>query len=394
MKKRLTFFTVSSLILVLAIGGLVYALNMTPNDSYPHTQDFESEKAELDSAIEGLETEIEKNRTLYEEESVKLSIQEQELIELQQEAYNQSLVIEETAKAIDAKKEEIEIKQKEVEEAQKDVEDQIKILRQRLRTMYKFGKTGYLQILLKSDSLINAMTRLDRVRLLTQYDKELLASLKLSKEKLVIAKGILEKEEAELEVLQEEQIKQKEALETTYEQVLVKKKQTLANIDALNRQKQQLEKEQAFFDEQLQDLISKQEYKGGAMGWPLDLEYNYITSFFGPRRVPIAGASTNHGAIDIAVPTGQNIYSVLDGVVILSNYSYGYGNYVVVDHGGGITTLYAHASERYVYAGDSVSKGQAIAAAGSTGISTGPHLHFEVRVNGTRIDPLEYVVIP
>lgn len=392
MKKK--FIITITIISSVLITSLIYAVSLNPDIYQGLKQDNLDDEAKITESIDNLEVEIKKVRELYEEQSTKLSVQEQELIELQQQAYRQSELISQTENAIEEKQVQIDLKQEEVKKAQVEIDVQIKILRKRLRTMYKFGKTGYLQIVLKSDSIVNAMTRLDRIRLLTEYDKELLSNLKIAKDKLVIAKNNLVEEQKKLQNLKEEQIVQKEELEKTYDQVLVKKRQTLSNIEALQRQKEQLEKEQSFLDERLKRMVSQRAYVGGAMGWPLDLGYNYITSYFGPRRAPIEGASTDHGAIDIAVPTGENIYSALDGIVIVSEYSYGYGNYVVVDHGGGITTLYAHASQRYVSAGDSVSQGEPIAAAGSTGYSTGPHLHFEIRINGVRVDPLDYVVVP
>ncbi len=398
MKKNINQVNKTFLIMLIFTGaifsGTYIFASILPLDKLNHDKKPDGEIEKLEDEQEAINNTIEETKAQYQEQVQKYSKQEQELAFLQDKIANQLSVIEETEIKIRAKIVEVDEKKLEVENAQKEVDEHIVALRKRLRTMYKFGKTGYLQIILKSESLVNALTRLDRIRFLTEYDRDMLENLKLLKESLLIKQKSLELEQKELEDLKEEQIQQKEALELSYEQELVKKQNIFNNIEVLERQKEQLEAESRQIAETLRQMRIKRDYVGGTMAWPLDLKNNIITSFFGKRRSPIAGASTNHGAIDIAAPTGDNIYSALAGEVIASEHSYGYGNFVMVDHGGGIVTLYAHASERLVIVGDEVAKGEVIAKVGSTGISTGPHLHFEVRVNGSRVDPLDYVVAP
>ena len=124
--------------------------------------------------------------------------------------------------------------------------------------------------------------------------------------------------------------------------------------------------------------------------WPCPAS-RYITSYFGRRVHPVYKTVKVHNGLDIGGPNGTNIVAANSGTVIVSEYSSSYGNYIVISHGGGVTTLYAHMSARLVSVGASVSRGQVIGREGSTGISTGPHLHFEVAVNGVRRDPLSYV---
>lgn len=110
-----------------------------------------------------------------------------------------------------------------------------------------------------------------------------------------------------------------------------------------------------------------------------------ITSYFGPREAPTAGASTNHGAIDIGVSTGTNVYACLDGTVTIAQYSDSAGNYIEIDHGNGYVTKYMHNSQLKVSVGDKVTAGQVIALSGSTGYSTGPHVHFQIERMGKRL---------
>ncbi len=118
---------------------------------------------------------------------------------------------------------------------------------------------------------------------------------------------------------------------------------------------------------------------------------NIVTSEFGYRKDPFTGKTKGHSGIDLAVPTGTSVRAALPGTVTVAKYSSSYGYYVMIDHGGGLATLYAHNSKLLVKAGDTVQAGDAVSLSGSTGRSTGPHLHFEVRVNGERTDPRSYL---
>jgi len=155
------------------------------------------------------------------------------------------------------------------------------------------------------------------------------------------------------------------------------------------------EKEAARIQNEIKKLLeaqnpnSKLTYSSG-MIWPCP-GYKTLTSYFGRRFHPVLKIYRSHNGIDIAAPSGANIIAAASGEVITSEYSSSYGNYIVINHGSGVTTLYAHMSVRGVSVGAKVSQGQSIGKVGSTGISTGPHLHFEVSVNGTRQDPQSYV---
>lgn len=386
-------------LIILGIILFAYAsYGLSENMGEPEStkqDEYDEKRDEFNQEIERLQEAIELNRQEYEKKAEILDGQEKELALLEIKAGELNRLIDETNGKIDAKNAEIALKQTEVDAAQDKVDEQVTAIRLRLRSMYKFGKTGYIEILLKSDSFINAMTRLDKIRLLTQHDKEMLLKLRTAKDALVVAKDLLQKEEAALEELKEEQLIQKDELDITYDQLTAKKAITVSSMEQLVQRQEEFKEQQRYWDEQLRKLTIKRAYVGGVMDWPLDYHNNYITSYFGPRTEPIPGVGSDHGAIDIAADTGQLVYSVLDGEVIVSMFEYYGGNFMIVDHGGGITTAYAHLSVRYLDVGDTVKKGQALGEVGSTGIwTTGPHLHFEVRVNGDRQDPLKYVNIP
>ena len=138
----------------------------------------------------------------------------------------------------------------------------------------------------------------------------------------------------------------------------------------------------------LQGIDTK--YIGGVLAWPVP-GYTRITSKYGMRTHPITGVYKLHTGVDISAPMGANFIAANDGIVTKAGMNSAYGNMVIIDHGGGISTLYAHGSEILVHVGQTVKKGVAVLKVGSTGYSTGPHAHFEVRINGVVTDPMPYI---
>jgi murein DD-endopeptidase MepM/ murein hydrolase activator NlpD len=264
------------------------------------------------------------------------------------------------------------------------------LLEDRLRVMYMNGTAGYMEVILNAESLIDALTRADMIQLIVKSDVELLKSIneqKLQVEELKIAQ---ETKRHELTaIINDLNIKQNE--------VLVASRSKENYMASLQNNIEEIQRQEAAMEEQSKqiekDIIAAQravEYAGGEMLWPVPGNYE-ITSPFGGRSHPITGVWSNHGGIDIRASYGKPIVAANDGEVIYAGFHYSYGNYVIVDHGGGIATLYGHCSKLLVGKGQAVSKGDTIALIGSTGESTGNHLHFEVRVNGVRKQPMDYL---
>lgn len=291
-------------------------------------------------------------------------------------------------------KEEINMKIAESEQKITELTEEInknnEILEERLRVMYKNGTAGYMEVLLNSENLIDALTRMDMIQLIVQSDVELLKNI--NDQKLQVEELKVEQETERLEltaVINNLNSKQDEVMiaSRSKEVYMSSLKSNIAEIQrqeaAMEAQSEQIEK----------DILAAQravEYAGGEMAWPVPGQYK-ITSNFGGRADPITGVWTSHGGTDIAAPYGTAIVSANDGVVIFAGWHYSYGNYVIVDHGGGIATLYGHSSKLLVSKGQAVSRGEKIALVGSTGYSTGNHLHFEVRINGVRTQPMDYL---
>lgn len=302
------------------------------------------------------------------------------------ESEMEALVSRIKAKQAEVKEIEASMKQKEaeIEKSEKDIEQTIQDIKKRedglndrLRTMYKNGSVGYLDVLLGSNSFSEFITNLEMIQRIYKNDQDTLE--------------ILEKQQKELEEKRQRLKEQKEALsqqktEAEEKQEAMKGDQAAlqAKLDELNAEADRISGEIAA----MQD--TDKVYEGGTFMWPTTS--TYITSPFGFRIHPVTGAYTGHTGIDIGVGSGSPVYAAADGTVIhASNAWYGgYGVAVIIDHGSGISTLYGHNSSVAVSPGQNVSKGQVVAYSGNTGISTGPHLHFEVRINGSYVDPMSY----
>ncbi len=290
-------------------------------------------------------------------------------------------------------KEEINMKiaesEQQIEQLIQDIDENNTILEKRLRVMYKNGTAGYMEVILNSENLVEALTRMDMIKLIVQSDVELLKSINEQKAQV---EGI--KEQQEIERLELTAVINN--LNAKQNEITVASRSKEIYMTSLKKDIKEMERQQAAMDEQSKqierDILAAQravEYVGGEFIWPLP-GYTTITSNFGGRADPITGAWSSHGGTDIRAPYGVPILAANSGEVIFSGWHYSYGNYVIVDHGGGIATLYAHASKLLVSKGDTVLRGDPVALVGSTGYSTGNHLHLEVRVNGVRKDAMSY----
>ncbi|MGI6633425.1 MAG: murein hydrolase activator EnvC family protein [Bacillota bacterium] len=262
----------------------------------------------------------------------------------------------------------------------------------RLVSMYKAGRTSYVDILLTSRSLSDLMARLHYLKQLAADDTLLIESYTSDRLELVAKKDSLE---ARLNQLVDLQAAEEEKRLTVVNRSMDREKY-LAEIHA---EKARLEKALDEMEERskaLEKIIAEAQAAGKlpqrelSMIWPVT--GYWITSYYGSRPHPVLGYTRFHSGIDYAADYNVPIKAAESGKVIVAGVDPGgYGNYVIIDHGGGISTLYGHANKLNVKTGDVVVKGQTIALVGSTGISTGPHLHFEVRVNGQTTDPLQWL---
>lgn len=267
--------------------------------------------------------------------------------------------------------------EKEIEDKQKQMQEREDGLHERLRVMYKNGSVGFVDVLLGSSSISEFISNLDMIQRIYKNDMDVLDTLEKEEKELQEIKDRLEQEKAELDAKKAELDADMKELDSLKGELEAKEDQLLAEAQALN------DKIQSMTD-------PDKEYVGGTWVWPAPASH-YITSEFGWRIHPIYGTWKYHTGIDIGAGYGTKVLAANSGTVILSQEYGQYGECVIIDHGGGKTSLYAHMSTRYARVGQTVTSGDVVGLIGSTGASTGPHLHFEVRENNVLVDPMNYV---
>ncbi len=255
------------------------------------------------------------------------------------------------------------------------------------------GSSGW-AVLLQSQNLNDFLDRRFRLKQIYRADRETLSELKTESEKVDRQRQQVEQQKNNIALIAQQLMAQKSQFEqqATYQKEVVDRLRT--NRRALEAAEAQLEKDSQSIGELIQKRIAEERAKNGIVilgtgqfNLPSDAP---ITSGFGYRMHPILGYQRFHAGVDFGADYGSPILAADRGVVIFAGWYGGYGNAVILDHGNGITTMYAHAQQLYVSEGQTVERGKAIAATGSTGLSTGPHLHFEVRKDGEPVDPMTY----
>ncbi|MDP4118334.1 MAG: peptidoglycan DD-metalloendopeptidase family protein [Bacillota bacterium] len=289
-------------------------------------------------------------------------------------------------------------KEKELNEAQKKLDSNKEYFKKRVVSMYKSGTSTYLELLFGADDLGDFLNRVTMLQYVVKNDKNIVDEMTAARNTIAAAKVEIEDKKGLLEESKTLAQQQKSKLDETLSQqqaiigqlaqeVKVNEADAAAaqkEKDALNKQ---LEKELAA----LKDTSTNSppvKYSGGKMQWPIP-QGGTITCPFGYRTYPSVGM---HTGLDIAIKVGSTIAAAEAGTVIkIVNGTTGYGKYLMINHGNGVVTLYGHTSKIDVQLGQQVARGEKIAEVGSTGFSTGPHLHFEVRINGSAVNPIGYI---
>ncbi len=301
--------------------------------------------------------------------------------------------------------------QQELEVARSVEAEQYDSMKLRIKYMYERGDVSFLDQILQSENLVQMLNRAEYIQQISRYDRDQLTAFEENCHQIEVYETQLKEEHEALLVLQEKTVAKQASVET----LLAKKNQELKNFEAqiheaegqvsayekdIKAQEDRVKKLEAEIKRREEEArkaaeAAGKQYKTTSLGnisfkWPCPGS-GRITSKFGSREQPTKGASTNHKGIDIGAPTGTAIVAAADGSVVISTYSYSAGNYIMLNHGGGVYTVYMHCSRLLVSEGATVKKGQTIAKVGSTGYSTGPHLHFGIRSNGKYVNPLQYV---
>ena len=395
-KKRIWTAAAAGLLCV-GLAFPVLADKTELNEAQDRKTELEEELEKTEDTLKNLET-LKGNTAAYVRElDESLSAVSNEL-----EALNGSIA---------EKEGQIETTKGELEQAKETEKKQSEPMQLRIKYMYERGDTSYVELFMESDSLSELLNKAEYISKISEYDRQMLDQYAATKDEIAADEARLETEHAELLDLKE----QTEIKQASVEQLLSAKQAELRSYESqiaeaenqLSEYEKDLEAQEAAI-RQIEEEIKRQEEearrKAEAAGqsyvtkdigdihfiWPCPAS-SRITSGFGGRSSPTEGASSNHQGIDIGAPTGSDILAAAEGDVVVSTYSSSAGNYVMINHGGGVYTVYMHASKLLVSVGEHVSQGQVIAKVGSTGYSTGPHLHFGVRLNGTYVDPRSYV---
>lgn len=297
---------------------------------------------------------------------------------------------------IDDKNAEIQAKNNEISQIDAELKKTDKQLKKRMKVAYEGGTTSYLELILKADGISDLFTRISIVESILKHDNAMMDNYQEQITKLSEAKQTVENEK-------NEQIEARQILESKQSAIESKKSekekiinQLSSDINELKKQEAEMEKAEKQIQSQINAALKSSQQKAvtysgnGKFGFPLT-SYTRISSSYGYRTHPITNTRKLHSGIDYAAPYGTSILAAEDGVVLTAGWNGGYGYCVTVNHGGGYVTLYGHCSSLSVSAGQTVKRGQTIAKVGSTGNSTGNHLHFEVRVNGSTVNPASYL---
>jgi len=322
--------------------------------------------------------------------TVKAEQMEKQIQQLTQQVAAAELDLQRKEKAYAEAQERVRIIQAEIAEKQQELDNRQETLRKRVKAVYEDGQVNYLEVLFQSTDISDFLSRLEYLGYLVENDQNILADIR-------VQKAELDEKEVELVAKMEEAAKlKKEAelakanLEAAKSQKEIALLENKKDQEALLIQIEKLEKDSKELEAKIRELQKKNSGINGSVSvWPTP-GYQYITSTFGYRIHPITKKKALHTGVDIGAPHGAKIISAGAGIVIYSGWYGAYGNAVIIDHGNGISTLYGHMSSRAVSTDQAVVPGQVIGYVGSTGWSTGPHLHFEVRKDGVPVDPMTY----
>ena len=329
--------------------------------------------------------------------------------------------VKELESRLSKKRQEIADTESALNKAKEQEKKQYRNMKKRIQFMYENGQTSYVEMLLSADSFTDFLNAVEYITQISQYDRKMLKEYQNMQVTIADTQRTLETDYASLQSLQAKVQEEKQAVAAlesakkgelnavaddltdaqtvakAYEAEIQAQNEVIAQIQAAQKRaaEQQAAQQQAQAAEENQNTAQNTTPSGngqstGSMMWPCPSSKR-VTSDYGPRTSPTNGASSNHKGIDIGAAYGADIVAADGGTVLVATYSSSGGNYVIIDHGGGLCTVYMHASSLTVSAGQTVSKGQVIAKVGSTGISTGNHLHFGVTLNGVYVSPWGYV---
>lgn len=373
--------------------GFVFAENSLSNQIGENSLDLTEQQKEVNDQINEANTKLEYVQG-------ELSTTMLQVQELEDKVLNYQKEMDELGGQLDTLQASINEATQKLTTITTEYEKKQEMLSERLVAMYEAGETSYLDVLLASKSLTEFISGYYMIEEMAEYDNDLIKQVEEQKDEIEITKQKLEREETQLKIVKAKKEQTAIVLQNTktlQENYAVK----LSDQEKDLQQKlTEYKKEQAKIEALIHEAANSTgdmniQYTGGTMLWPVAIAGTSITSGYGVREHPIQGVVKEHTGIDIGNATyGSPVVAAADGVVSYAGWLGGYGNCVMINHGNGITTLYGHGQRIITSLHEEVKQGDLIMEVGSTGNSTGPHLHFEVRVNGEYANPLNYVKTP
>jgi len=371
-KKALCIFT--SIVVGMSLMMPAFASKLT---------DVQNQKKTVDRKINDLS-----NQKKSEERKLQSVKQKQEDLESAEAREKQEY--DELLAEVDEYKKSIEELDESIEASEKEYDEKVELLKIRLRVMYENSDFTYVDTLFESKSITDFFERLELISAIGKRDKEIIESIKEAKRDIAYKKQLAIGQKKQVQLMADKSLETINSLTASRANLDSQIKEINSRLKRIENEEDKLIRESNALVSQIKNLQSSSSYAGGSMTWPCPSS-SRISSYYGNRLHPILKKYKMHTGIDISAGRGTSIVAANNGTVMMAGWQNGYGYTVVLDHGGGITTLYAHCSKILVSKGQSVKAGQTIAKVGSTGMSTGPHLHFEVRKNGSTTNPLKYV---
>lgn len=351
---------------------------------------LEAKLKEAEKARKSAESGLSNVQSEIKDAKAKRAALDREISALEQEIHAIQVEIDENEKRLGAVEEELK-------KAEEDAQSYKQIFQERVRIMYERGSLSVLTVLFSADSFSDLLKRAELISQIAAYDDAVMERMEKAQAEIQAKKQVLEeantitKLNRDIQQNKKAELDAKKAsLDSAMSALTADENAYRAALDEADAAEEALRAEiQALTNPSLGGTTTPPKYSGGKFCWPTP-STTYITSPFGTRYHPIQKRNKTHTGIDIGAGHGASILAAEAGTVLRADWNSGYGNYVVIDHGGGVQTLYGHCSALLVKSGQTVSRGQQIALVGSTGVSTGPHLHFEVLINGSYTDPMAY----
>ena len=382
--RKFLIIVLAFVIMIISIFPYVHAeSNETNNTVVENLQnernEIQNQMNEASGQLEGVQNDLSENLQQVQKLDERITETEQELNDLNTKITELQSSINEVEANLNT--------------AEQNYNSQKKLLDNYLIEVQESSDVEYLDVLFSSKNISEFLSSYFLISELASYEMDLLDDMQAKKKDIELSKMKLEQDREQLATIKANQSKTATILENTksvrenfISKLSDQEKDIQSKIDEYNTRFEEINKE---ILELAQGSISA-EYIGGELEWPVP-GYTRITSKYGMRTHPITGVYKLHTGVDIGAPMGANFIAANDGIVTKASYNNAYGNMVIIDHGGGVSTLYAHGSEILVEVGQTVKRGEPVLKVGSTGYSTGPHAHFEVRLNGVVTDPMPYI---